>query len=227
MTKEEPIPLLGIYDILPEDLSRWEAEKEIQEVLTQLVIERAREVGVAFNRRHQTKINHSKVFGNLTEYFRYSGDISGNPHSAFQEWLIRSETIFSKGFMESVWNQELNLWVPLIFVKDRQWGGQAWFTQVLLHELQHAADSVVEPETEEDRKHESDKIRSVHLALFVVWMTLLGKLLLVSQQAISAPADLGLATATAFSTIAGLSQLGLYYFSDEERRAREASKRIR
>lgn len=219
------IPLLGVYDIISSDAS--DEDVAFHHLLKRLVSERAREVGMSLNRDHQRAIGKSRLFTNLSEYFEHSAEISGRPYTLYEQLIKRFQILFARGLTEIAWDRQARFWVPLIFIKEHQLGGQLWFTQALLHELQHAAEGIISPESEAEIKKKRSLVNSIYLCALIAATSTMGEMGIILGKVQDSQAGLALVAAAIYGALAGMVQLGRYYFSGEERRARATSTRIR
>lgn len=219
------IPLLGVYDIVSSDAA--EDDVVFHHLLKRLVSERAKEMGMSVNRNHQRAVGKSRLFTNLGEYFVHSAEISGQPYPLYEQLIKRFQVLFARGLTEIAWDKEARFWVPLIFIKENQLGGQLWFTQALLHELQHAAEGIIEPESETEIRKKRSLVNSIYLCALIATTASVGELGIILGKVQDSQAGLALVAAAIYGALAGMVQLGRYYFSGEERRARATSTRIR
>lgn len=228
MSRQERLPdLLRYGEITRDNIDSLQSREQILRILIQLIVEVAHENDIPLSMSQKMKAETVQVFTDFSEFIKYNKKVSGIDYSTQEQLFCRATLILGQGFSENVWHKNEHFWAPLIFVKAHQVGGERQFSITLLHELRHAAEMIVLPLDKEQEVKRASSNKQIFLSLMVVWMTVLGEAILQSESKTTPEINNAFLAAAIFAFTNGLANLGKYYFNDEERRARETSKRIR
>jgi hypothetical protein len=220
-------PLLRSDEVTWDNLQSSEGQVAISQALITLLCEVSAEENIPLTQKHDVLLQKSRVFSNLADYFHYCEALTQDKLSWKDKMALYTAALFCSGFVEEIHDVREGTWVPVAYVRSLGFAGQREYTQVVLHELAHIADKIVLPQDrKKDRMRESVN-KQLLLSALVIGLSDVGEILLLAGGLRDELPLKMLFASLLFSGLTGLSAFARYRFGKEERRAHQASRRLR